>query len=187
MRTFLVASATARTANQARNAAFATAPVPSVLSGVVSPATPIEAQEQREVTARRERAAKTTKAASSLHPCVCTNFVATNGDNTGECKAQTARSFAPGHDAKLKAMLVRAQVAGVTVHDAVLGQDRSGVDTAKLFGFGELVADAAGGPPTPPPRPPRKENEHDGQRVQGSPARSGADEGSARRGGVGSR
>lgn len=63
-------------------------------------------------------------------------------EETG-CAARTTRDFAPGHDAKLKSMLIRAGVRGLEVRHNAGGVVRSGsAETmAKGFGFYHMVVD----------------------------------------------
>ena len=53
-----------------------------------------------------------------LATCQCgTNHLRTDDDGTlvfGQCDAKTSRTFAPGHDARLKGLLLRLSRAGYT-------------------------------------------------------------------------
>lgn len=53
-----------------------------------------------------------------LAACQCgTNHLRTDDDGTlvfGQCDAKTSRTFAPGHDARLKGLLLRLSRAGYT-------------------------------------------------------------------------
>lgn len=81
-----------------------------------------------------------TRAAKSAIPCHCGNYTDAETGARLVCVRETAREFAPGHDAKLKGFLIRAGAAGHAVK--VLG--RPGTVTAQeaadWYGFGHLVA-----------------------------------------------
>lgn len=73
-------------------------------------------------------------------PCQCSTFrVLETGENTGCPGTSTSRTFAPGHDAKLKGFLIRAGAAGHDVHSN--GLTKSAVAWAEGFGFGRQVWD----------------------------------------------
>lgn len=58
---------------------------------------------------------------------------------TTECDGRlVSRTFAQGHDAKLKSLLIRAGVAGLDVHDG-RGTSADAVNMAGRFGWGALV------------------------------------------------
>jgi hypothetical protein len=83
------------------------------------------------------------KIAKAVKPCTCSKVVART--ETGElvstgCQATTKRTFAPGHDARLKGFLIRAGIAG---HDVKVGDDapRTAQQVADQFGFGYMVAE----------------------------------------------
>ena len=80
------------------------------------------------------------KAAKEKVACRCSAFTAENGEYI-ECEAKTGRLFAPGHDAKLKGLLLRAAVAGVGVYDAESERTLPAIMVAEQFGFGQMVAD----------------------------------------------
>lgn len=80
------------------------------------------------------------KAAAQPKPCACVAYVAKLADGTElttGCTAQTPRNFAPGHDAKLKSLLIKAAIAGVDVTrsngDGVT--ELSPLHAAEDFGF----------------------------------------------------
>jgi len=84
-----------------------------------------------------------TATAQATKPCTC-GKVATRTE-TGElvttgCNATTKRTFAPGHDARLKGFLIRAGIAG---QDVIVGDDapRDAQAVANQFGFGYMVAE----------------------------------------------
>jgi hypothetical protein len=86
--------------------------------------------------------AKTTAAKTALVACSCSKATVRNAE-TGEllttgCTAQTKRTFAPGHDARLKGFLIRA---GIADHEVRFGnsQPLNAVQVAEMFGFGHLV------------------------------------------------
>jgi hypothetical protein len=76
--------------------------------------------------------------------CTCSVVVAiaeTGEKLTTGCTATTRRTFAPGHDARLKGFLIRAGIAGHTVR---VGDDDAARDAqavANQFGFGYMVAE----------------------------------------------
>lgn len=78
--------------------------------------------------------------AKTLAPCACSSFVAyTENDNefTTSCTAQTARTFAPGHDARLKGNLIRWAVLGYEIRVGDVTKSAEG--WAESFGFGYMV------------------------------------------------
>lgn len=134
--TFSHTSAAAPTARQSQIAAFsAKAAIPAVLRGVLVPAAPA-AKARKKATG--EKAARAPKVAE-LHACRCRDFVAEDGEWTG-CEAMTARTFAPGHDAKLGSLLQKKAMAGVAVHDATAGTYADALFWAAQFPFGAKVA-----------------------------------------------
>lgn len=82
--------------------------------------------------------AKRKAASKETYPCRCGQFVGRDGERTG-CQARTARTFAPGHDAKAKGLFLRAALSGDLVRDEATGRTYEGTDAAGLFGFRELV------------------------------------------------
>lgn len=83
------------------------------------------------------------KIAKAVKPCTCSKV--TTRTETGElvstgCRATTKRTFAPGHDARLKGFLIRAGIAG---QDVKVGDDtpRDAQAVADQFGFGYMVAE----------------------------------------------
>lgn len=83
------------------------------------------------------------KTAQAVKPCTCSK-VSTRTE-TGElvttgCTQTTKRTFAPGHDARLKGFLIRAGVEG---QDVKVGDDapRTAQEVADQFGFGYMVAE----------------------------------------------
>jgi len=136
MRILAHTTATTPTAAHSLAAAFATAPVPAVLAGVLVPA--------EVATPKRARKAATTarpeKAATTHHACRCAAFVTEDGVWTG-CEATTARTFAPGHDAKLGSLLQQAALTGTPVYDEQTATWVSALQAASWFPFGRKVAD----------------------------------------------
>lgn len=136
--------ATAATAAESQAAAFRDDRSAPQLAGLVTWVRP-EAAAKPAATAK-PKVARKPKATAALRPCACRRFLAQNGDSTGGCEAQTKGTFAPGHDAKLKSLCVRAELAGVTITDrdgdAPQAWERDGLSTARLFGFGDLVAES---------------------------------------------
>ena len=87
--------------------------------------------------------ANATKTAQAVKPCTCSTVVilADNGDEiTTNCKATTKRTFAPGHNARLKGFLIRAGVEGNLVTFEGSGMNITAQAMAESFGFGYMVA-----------------------------------------------
>lgn len=93
----------------------------------------------------------TTQGGQTTHDCECQNWdVETDTANpeTGEgyldtgCAASTTRQFAPGHDAKLKSLLITAGTHGWSVSRLTGGVRTSStpVEAASYFGFEHQVA-----------------------------------------------
>jgi hypothetical protein len=80
--------------------------------------------------------------ATETHACACGGVTFTNfGEDTKTvCTATTKRTFAPGHDARLKGELIRRGLAGDVVR-MPSGEVVSCEYIASLFGFGHMVAD----------------------------------------------
>lgn len=77
---------------------------------------------------------------SAKVPCTCGKFIFADGnDNRTQlpCGGETKRTFAPGHDARLKGALIKAGVAGHTV--IWEGQRFEPTQVADKFGFGHMV------------------------------------------------
>jgi hypothetical protein len=74
--------------------------------------------------------------------CACggITFVSFGEERTTVCRAGTTRTFAPGHDARLKGMLIRAAVAGEVIRLAP-GDVVSPEWFAGKFGFAHMVRD----------------------------------------------
>jgi len=96
-----------------------------------------------EVEATEEKPARVKKVVEPT-ACACQNFTGTDKDgntlSTG-CSEETVRTFRPGHDAKLKSLLIKTAVAG---NQAVKQVDGKGVEmdplhAAEEFGFRGLV------------------------------------------------
>lgn len=86
----------------------------------------------------------TNTTATTKNACQCRNFAdATTGERL-TCNAETARNFAPGHDARLKGHLIRIGRAGHLVQDvsfAGYGSDpRTAQQMANRYGFAAQVA-----------------------------------------------
>ena len=79
--------------------------------------------------------------AKNITPCECSQFTAYDIDNDVEyrthCTSQTARTFAPGHDAKLKGNLIRWAVLGYEIRRGDVTKSAEG--WAEGFGFGYQV------------------------------------------------
>lgn len=84
-----------------------------------------------------------TAAKAELHNCECSRFIVQLPSGTeiaSVCTAKTKRTFAPGHDAKLKGVLIRAEVAGAKVERLGAGGGvKSPLAWAASFGFGHMV------------------------------------------------
>jgi len=79
--------------------------------------------------------------AATLAPCSCSLFAAVAADGTTTrtgCTATTRRTFAPGHDARLKGFLIRAGKAGHLVATPE-GTQEFPAKVADRFGFGYMV------------------------------------------------
>lgn len=75
-------------------------------------------------------------------PCQCARFSnAETGEATG-CTKTTTREFAPGHDAKLKSLALRAGAAGqqVTRMDDGIAVTTDAVKAVEGYGFAHMVA-----------------------------------------------
>lgn len=83
---------------------------------------------------------------ASLVRCSCSLFVAIDAagrETRLSCTATTRRTFAPGHDAKLKGFLIRAGRDGMHVREVGRGvaHDQHPTQVADRFGFGHMVRD----------------------------------------------
>lgn len=86
--------------------------------------------------------------AATLAPCSCSLFVAVAADGTRTttgCTATTRRTFAPGHDARLKGFLIRAGKAGHLVATPE-GTQEFPAKVAERFGFAAMVAEGIARP-----------------------------------------
>ena len=104
-------------------------------------------------------AAKTTAPAateSKLHACACSKYeieiwtgeVPEGADPneyvkyiSTDCDAQTTRVFAPGHDAKLKSLLIQAGAGGdgVRTEEGGMASTAEAMHWAEFYGFGHMV------------------------------------------------
>jgi hypothetical protein len=76
----------------------------------------------------------TAKAASAVKPCICSAFTnLSTGEHTG-CTANTKGLFAPGHDAKLKGLLINAGIKDQMISDGISGELTS-AQVSGRFGF----------------------------------------------------
>lgn len=87
---------------------------------------------------------KPTKAKAVATPCACSLYYGTDGKGEAlstDCEAVTVRTFGPGHDAKLKSLLIKTAVAGEDVIKVVDGTETelSPVHAAEEYGFRDLV------------------------------------------------
>lgn len=88
--------------------------------------------------------ARTTLSESDMK-CRCSAVVTASGETTG-CTRTTTRTFAPGHDAKLKSLLGAALANGemVTVTTGGNAAEMSPLEAAGLMGnFGQMVVAVA--------------------------------------------
>lgn len=104
--------------------------------------TAVELPEQPEAPAAEAKPAKAPKVAT---PCACRAFSGKNAQgetlSTG-CEGETVRTFMPGHDAKLKSMLIKIAVAGNQVTKTAEDGSTTEIDplhAAEEFGFRTLV------------------------------------------------
>lgn len=87
---------------------------------------------------------KTVKAKAVATPCACSLYTGTDGKGEAlstYCEAVTVRTFGPGHDAKLKSLLIKTAIAGEDVIKIVDGRETemSPVHAAEEYGFRDLV------------------------------------------------
>lgn len=92
--------------------------------------------------------AKPVKEPKVATACACSEFSAMiDGVNVSTaCSAQTVNKFGPGHDAKLKSLLIKAAVANAEVTKTGLDGSFEGLsayEAADLHGFGEQVKKSA--------------------------------------------
>lgn len=88
--------------------------------------------------------AKTATAEVTATACTCSVVTARTEDGktlTTGCTATTKRTFAPGHDARLKGFLIRNGAEGNTVRLGDNGPAQTAQQVADGFGFGHMVAD----------------------------------------------
>jgi hypothetical protein len=85
-----------------------------------------------------------TQTAAPVHACECGKWIATSGEDDTQilataCGATTRKTFAPGHDARLKGLLIDAGACGYMVKriDEPVAIDP--VRAAGRFGFGHMV------------------------------------------------
>lgn len=88
--------------------------------------------------------AKPVKAPKVATACACSEFSTLIDGVTIDtgCTALTVNKFGPGHDAKLKSLLIKAGVAGAEVTKTGLDgsfEGMSAVEAAELHGFGTQV------------------------------------------------
>jgi hypothetical protein len=77
-----------------------------------------------------------------MNVCSCSLFTAVAADGTETrtgCTATTRRTFAPGHDARLKGFLIRAGREGKLIRTPEGGADQVATRVADRFGFGQMV------------------------------------------------
>jgi hypothetical protein len=85
----------------------------------------------------------------ALHACACGNFKAIDAAGrtvaTTACNAETRRTFAPGHDARLKGFLIRAGREGHLIRTEG-GADQLPAKVAERFGFAHMVREGIARP-----------------------------------------
>lgn len=83
--------------------------------------------------------------ATAPHACACSGFKAIDAAgrvvSTTGCTATTRRTFAPGHDARMKGFLIRAGREGNLVRTPEGGSDQLPAKVADRFGFAHMVRD----------------------------------------------
>lgn len=85
------------------------------------------------------------KANSDKGPCQCGWYFRADEEGNviegGACAATTSRQFAPGHDARLKGLLIRAGIAGaeVSMHHGAALVSKSADQAAMAYGFYQQV------------------------------------------------
>lgn len=88
---------------------------------------------------------KPAKAKAVATACACSLYTGIDAKGvklTTDCEAATVRTFGPGHDAKLKSLLIKTAVAGANVtkfHEDGSTSELSPVHAAEEYGFRELV------------------------------------------------
>lgn len=78
---------------------------------------------------------------TGTHACACGGYTAfdiAGTKRTTGCKAVTKRTFAPGHDARLKGFLIRAGREGLLISTPE-GETKDAMQVADKFGFGHMV------------------------------------------------
>lgn len=86
-----------------------------------------------------------TQVITGRHACACSGFKAVDAAGnvvaTTGCIASTKRTFAPGHDARMKGFLIRAGREGNLVRTPEGGDDLPAAKVADRFGFAHMVRD----------------------------------------------
>lgn len=83
-------------------------------------------------------------AAAKIVACACSTVIAIAEDGTEirtGCHATTKRTFAPGHDARLKGFLIRAGAENMMVRFEDSGINLTALGLAASFGFSHMVED----------------------------------------------
>lgn len=79
------------------------------------------------------------------HACDCGGYKAIDASGTvvvtTGCNATTRRTFAPGHDARMKGFLIRAGREGMLIRTPEGGDDQLPAKVAERFGFAQMVRD----------------------------------------------
>lgn len=91
-------------------------------------------------------ATATRKITADVHPCACSSVVAIDAagrETRLACNATTKRTFAPGHDARLKGFLIRAGREKMHVREVRRGvaHETTAAKFADRYGFGHMVRD----------------------------------------------
>ena len=110
-------------------------------------ATPHESTQEGSEAAGGTAGGRRSATPATYRPCRCSWYTTEDGVGTGGCdkNVTSRRNFAPGHDAKLKSLLIAAgkrQTDVVELNPSTTEQlTRTPVETARLFGFGDMVAE----------------------------------------------
>lgn len=91
-----------------------------------------------------------TQTVTATHACACSGYKAVDAAGnvvaTTGCTGVTKRTFAPGHDARLKGFLIRAGREGNLVRTPEGGSDIVAAKVADRYGFGHMVRDGIARP-----------------------------------------
>lgn len=111
-------------------------------------AKPVQKAPAKAAASKKAAAAKAPapKKEKVLNTCGCLSTVTKRGNEEvhSSCGAKVARRFAPGHDAKLKSLLIRKAVEGgtIVVVEGGMRTELDPTDTAKSLGWGGFITAA---------------------------------------------